>query len=613
VLLTIGIRGVDSRSISMDPAALKLFLDEFNRRFDEWESRWDRRFSPRPATEPQDAPSIASALIGSSTTASTDEPSLVPTLGCANSGVADNSMFVTTSSADSIHRIHELEKAGDATVEDDAAFGSLVAMASKPPPTPIAAQVAQQIRSAGKISHKAGLPFSDTADHLFGMELDTNQNTEFRVIIGNHVLVSVPSAIASYYDDGDRAFRNLTLASSEARQVRMDYDDEERCVDVTMASLRMAKPSSPLLSTAYNLSTVFTNVARVGSVVNVASKLCSTSFDAQAVLDEMPTSDWRSPGRFLDVQLWGHFVGHYLGATAKMWASTHNDTLNAKMSYIVNALYDCQKKMGIGYLSAFPSEFFVWVEAITSVWAPYYTIHKIMQGLLDQYTVAGNSVALVMVVKMVNYFSDRVKNVIQNYSIETHWESLNEKTGGMNDVFYQLYTIMNDTKHLTLAPLFDKPCFLGLLAGQDDSISGFHSNTRIPVAIGAQMRYKVTGDPLYKQIASFFMDTDAVLSTPTDLINIVRALVLSQDIALIIEPGRFWSAAVIFHDQERCHGIFQLAASFMGFKIKNRRSILPLPWDPGGIDAMYRLEGKPNFKKGGMSGTAGPNGPCRPR
>jgi hypothetical protein len=339
----------------MDSAALKLFLDEFNRRFDEWESRWDRRFSPRPATEPQDAPSIASALIGSSTTASTDEPSLVPTLGRANSRVADNSMFVTTYSADSIHQIHELEKAGDAAVEDDAAFGSLVAMASKPPPTPIAAQVAQQIRSARKMSHKAGLPFSDTTDHLFVMELDTNQNTEFRVIIGNHVLVSVPSAIASYYDDGDRAFHNLTLASSEARQVRMDYDDEERRVDVTMASLRMAKPSSPLLST------VFTDVARVGSVVNVASKLSSTSFDAQVVLDEMPTSDWRLLGRFLDVQLWGHFVGHYLSATAKMWASTHNDTLNAKMSCVVNALYDCQKKMGIGYLSAFPSEFFVWV------------------------------------------------------------------------------------------------------------------------------------------------------------------------------------------------------------------------------------------------------------
>ena len=78
---------------------------------------------------------------------------------------------------------------------------------------------------------------------------------------------------------------------------------------------------------------------------------------------------------------------------------------------------------------------------------------------------------------------------------------------------------------------------------QADSISGFHSNTHIPVVIGAQMRYKLTGDPLYKQIASFFMDTDAVLPSPMDLINTVRALVISQDIALIIEPGRFWVKA----------------------------------------------------------------------
>ncbi|OEL18635.1 hypothetical protein BAE44_0020347 [Dichanthelium oligosanthes] len=258
-----------------------------------------------------------------------------------------------------------------------------------------------------------------------------------------------------------------------------------------------------------------------------------------------PYGGWEGP----DVQLRGHFVGHYLSATAKMWASTHNDTLSAKMSSVVDALYDCQKKMGTGYLSAFPSEFFDWVEAIKPVWAPYYTIHKIMQGLLDQYTVAGNSKALDMVVKMANYFSDRVMNVIQKYSIERHWESLNEETGGMNDVLYQLYTITNDLKHLTLAHLFDKPCFLGLLAVQcillwklnlgswyktqltkitvplegffcltdslvyvyvsfqADSISGFHSNTHIPVVIGAQMRYEVTGDPLYKQISTFFMDT----------------------------------------------------------------------------------------------------------
>jgi len=74
------------------------------------------------------------------------------------------------------------------------------------------------------------------------------------------------------------------------------------------------------------------------------------------------------------------FSGHYLSATAKMWASTHNDTLKEKMSSVVDALYDCQKKMGTGYLSAFPSEFFDWVEAIKPVWAPYYTIHKVQGG-----------------------------------------------------------------------------------------------------------------------------------------------------------------------------------------------------------------------------------------
>ncbi|RWW65547.1 hypothetical protein BHE74_00027150 [Ensete ventricosum] len=128
-----------------------------------------------------------------------------------------------------------------------------------------------------------------------------------------------------------------------------------------------------------------------------------------------------------------------------MWASTHNQTLYEKMSSLVDALYDCQKKVGTGYLSAFPPEFFDRFEAIQSVWAPYYTIHKqIMAGLLDQYVLAGNVKALQMVVGMADYFGNRVKNVILKYSIERHWTSLNEETGGMNDVLYRLYSITVD-------------------------------------------------------------------------------------------------------------------------------------------------------------------------
>ncbi|KAM0919038.1 hypothetical protein ACQ4PT_008449 [Festuca glaucescens] len=231
------------------------------------------------------------------------------------------------------------------------------------------------------------------------------------------------------------------------------------------------------------------------------------SFRRQAGLPApgAPYGGWEAA----DVELRGHFVGHYMSAAAKMWASTHNGTLAGKMSAVVDALHACQQAApngGKGYLSAFPAEFFDRFEAIQPVWAPYYTIHKIMQGLLDQYTAAGNRKALDMVVSMASYFGDRVRSVIQRHTIERHWTSLNEETGGMNDVLYQLYAITNDQRHLVLAHLFDKPCFLGLLAAQADSLSDFHANTHIPVVVGGQMRYEVTGDPLYKDIATFFLD-----------------------------------------------------------------------------------------------------------
>lgn len=64
-----------------------------------------------------------------------------------------------------------------------------------------------------------------------------------------------------------------------------------------------------------------------------------------------------------------------------------------------------------------------------------------MAGLLDQYTLGGNDQALKMLTWMVGYFYNRVQNVISKYTIERHWLSLNEETGGMNDVLYKLYRI----------------------------------------------------------------------------------------------------------------------------------------------------------------------------
>ncbi|XP_047317893.1 uncharacterized protein LOC124921301 [Impatiens glandulifera] len=228
------------------------------------------------------------------------------------------------------------------------------------------------------------------------------------------------------------------------------------------------------------------------------------SFRATAGLPTLgqPYSGWEDPSQ----ELRGHFVGHYLSATAQMWASTHNDALKRRMTAVVSALSACQFFMGSGYLSAFPTSFFDRFEQVTYVWAPYYTIHKIMTGLLDQYILASNSQALKVVNWMADYFFNRVQNVIFKYSIERHWLSLNEETGGMNELLYRLYIVTGNKKHLLLAHLFDKPCFLGLLAVKADDISGFHANTHIPIVVGSQMRYEVTGEPLYKEIGMFFMD-----------------------------------------------------------------------------------------------------------
>uniref|UniRef100_A0A803MI28 Non-reducing end beta-L-arabinofuranosidase-like GH127 catalytic domain-containing protein n=1 Tax=Chenopodium quinoa TaxID=63459 RepID=A0A803MI28_CHEQI len=68
-----------------------------------------------------------------------------------------------------------------------------------------------------------------------------------------------------------------------------------------------------------------------------------------------------------------------------------------------------------------------------------------------------------------------------------------------------------DQKHLLLAHLFDKPCFLGLLAMKADDLSGFHSNAHIPIVVGAQNRYEITGDELYKVSRNLFRWTKQVM------------------------------------------------------------------------------------------------------
>ena len=94
-----------------------------------------------------------------------------------------------------------------------------------------------------------------------------------------------------------------------------------------------------------------------------------------------PLGGWEAP----DCELRGHFVGHYMSACAQMYAATGDARYKDKGEAVVRVLGQCQEKLGGGYLSAFPETFIDRVEQRKQVWAPYYTLHKILAGLEDMY------------------------------------------------------------------------------------------------------------------------------------------------------------------------------------------------------------------------------------
>lgn len=107
-------------------------------------------------------------------------------------------------------------------------------------------------------------------NHFFAVELDTVQNIEFKDIDSNHVgidingLNSIESHTVGYYDEISSSFHNLSLNSGNAMQVWVDYSGEAKQINVTMATLEMEKPTRPLISTTYDLSTVVQESAYVG-------------------------------------------------------------------------------------------------------------------------------------------------------------------------------------------------------------------------------------------------------------------------------------------------------------------------------------------------------------
>ena len=143
----------------------------------------------------------------------------------------------------------------------------------------------------------------------------------------------------------------------------------------------------------------------------------------------------------------GHSLGHWLSAAATMYAVSKDTLLKERLDYAVSKLSEYQDICGTGFVGGWkPEDFETALQTgnmevggfnINDYWVPWYSIHKIYQGLIDAYTLTGNEQALDVVCK----FADWAKRLTDNLSDAQFNAMLGCEYGGMNEAMCQLYSI----------------------------------------------------------------------------------------------------------------------------------------------------------------------------
>lgn len=211
----------------------------------------------------------------------------------------------------------------------------------------------------------------------------------------------------------------------------------------------------------------------------------------------------------------GHSLGHWLSAASSMYAVSGDTEIKEKLDYAVDKLAEYQNMDGHGYVGGFSRAGFesvlngvIEVSAfdLNGYWVPWYSLHKIYQGLVDAYELAGNEKALAVVCG----FADWAKSVTDPMSDDKFNQMLECEYGGMNEVMARLYDITGKKSYLDLAVRFTQPSIIGPLSEGKDELQGKHANTQIPKVIGAAEVFEQDGDRTdYRESARFFYDTVA--------------------------------------------------------------------------------------------------------
>lgn len=198
----------------------------------------------------------------------------------------------------------------------------------------------------------------------------------------------------------------------------------------------------------------------------------------------------------MDCDLRGHITGHLLSAMAYLQMKEKADSL-------VQGLAEVQRQYGTGYLSAYGEGLIDRNIAGKSVWAPFYTLHKILQGLLDQYTMCGNETALEVAKGMGNWAYNKLKPL----SEETRVKMIRNEFGGFNEAMYNLYDITHDDRYLWVARFFYHNDKIDPLKQGNKDLGTNHANTFIPKLLGECKNYELFGDESSRAAATLLFNT----------------------------------------------------------------------------------------------------------
>lgn len=283
---------------------------------------------------------------------------------------------------------------------------------------------------------------------------------------------------------------------------------------------------------------------------------------------------WDSP----DTKLKGNGSGHYMSAIAQAYAVATNPEqkaiLRKNITRMVNELRECQEKTfvynkelkrnweardfapeaelremkgtwaafdeykkhpelyGYGYINAIPAQHCALIEMYRAynnsdwVWAPYYSVHKQLAGLIDITTYFDDKEicdkALLIAKDMGLWVWNRMhyRTYVKQDGTQDErrakpgnryemWDMyIAGEVGGMSESLARLSEMVSNpdekAKLLEAANCFDAPKFYDPLSKNIDDIRTRHANQHIPMIIGALRSYKSNQKPYYYNLAENF-------------------------------------------------------------------------------------------------------------